>query len=174
MMSMKEQSNMDRNFLKARPKRREEGLIVREVGDEVIVYDLDRHEAHCLNPEAAEIWNACDGVRDGRAILLEIRGKETTEDHETAYLIGLGELRRNRLLEGERHGSGTGVPADTNRRELLARLGKAAAVTVALPAVMSIVSPTPAEAASCIASGDPCSSSSQCCSGLCLPSGTCA
>ena len=165
---------MDQSYLTARPKRRDEGLIVREVESEVIVYDLDRHEAHCLNPEAARLWNSCDGKLDGRQILYQLYGDDLESDHEAAYLIGLQQLQEKHLLD---EGNGTAsVVHETgvSRREIVASYGKVAAVAVALPAVMSIVAPTPAEAASCFATGASCSSSSECCSGLCLPGGTCA
>ena len=165
---------MDHSYLTARPKRRDEGLIVRDVESEVIVYDLDRHEAHCLNPEAARLWNACDGSRDGREITHHLYGDQLEEGHEAAFLVGLQELQEKHLLDEDHPGFTFGAEAHVNRRELLARYGKVAAVTVALPAVMSIVSPTPAEALSCLASGAGCSTSSECCSGLCLPGGTCA
>jgi len=164
---------MDDSYLTSRPKRREDGLIVREVEGEMIVYDLDRHEAHCLNPEAARLWNSCNGKLDGRQILHQLYGDDLESDHEAAYLIGLQQLREKNLLD---EGNGTAsVEHETrvSRREIVARYGKVAAVAVALPAVMSIVAPTPAEADSCFASGASCSTSSQCCSGLCV-SGTCA
>jgi hypothetical protein len=57
------------------------------------------------------------------------------------------------------------------RRELIRRLGLAAAAS--LPLVTSIVAPTPAQAASCLPSGQPCTSSLQCCSAVCA-GGACA
>ena len=43
------------------PKKRKEGIIVKELPDEVLVYDLDRDKAHCLNHSAAAVWERCDG-----------------------------------------------------------------------------------------------------------------
>ena len=43
------------------PLARRERLLVEELPDEVLVYDLDREKAHCLNRTAALIWNHCDG-----------------------------------------------------------------------------------------------------------------
>jgi hypothetical protein len=163
---MKERDDMDRSYLEARPKRRGDNLVVREVEGEAVVYDLVSHEAHCLNPEAARLWQACDGVRDGRTLLDQLHGPGWAAEHEAALAVGLQQLAKKGLLV---EGSLAGPLAGTSRRELLARFGKAAAITVALPAVMSIVSPTPAEADSCLASNHPCTSSSQCCSGLCNP-----
>jgi hypothetical protein len=171
---MKELRKMDRNCMTSRPKRRDDGLIVRQLEREVIVYDLERHEAHCLNPEAARLWNACDGNRDEWEILHLVYGDLPGQGHEAALLFGLQQLREKHLMEGDTAGATPESAAHISRRDIFVRYGKVAAVTVALPAVMSIVSPTPAEAASCLASGASCSSSSQCCSGLCLGGGICA
>jgi hypothetical protein len=43
------------------PCARTEGLVVQTLADEVLVYDLERHKAHCLNHAAALIWKHCDG-----------------------------------------------------------------------------------------------------------------
>ena len=46
-----------------KPRARTEGLVVRELPDELLVYDLERHRAHCLNPTAALVFKHCDGRR---------------------------------------------------------------------------------------------------------------
>jgi Coenzyme PQQ synthesis protein D (PqqD) len=33
----------------------------RELDDEVVIYDPQRHEGHCLNSTAAAVWRRCDG-----------------------------------------------------------------------------------------------------------------
>jgi hypothetical protein len=43
------------------PHARSEGLVIRELPEETLVYDLKRHRAHCLNPTAARVWSYCDG-----------------------------------------------------------------------------------------------------------------
>jgi hypothetical protein len=164
---MEERRNMDGGYLAERPKRRGEGLIEREIDGEVVVYDLESHEAHCLNPEAARLWRACDGDRDGREILRHLHGENFHAGHEAALLIGLEQLEKSSLLETDAADSAVELIAHTSRRELLSRVGKVVAVTVALPAILSIVAPTPAEASTCVASGGACTSSAQCCSGLC-------
>lgn len=47
-----------------RPAARTRDVVVRTVGDEVLVYDLARHRAHSLNPVATAVWRAWDGARD--------------------------------------------------------------------------------------------------------------
>jgi hypothetical protein len=43
------------------PEAWEEGLVVQEMPDEVLGYDLDRHRSHCPNHPAALVWRHCDG-----------------------------------------------------------------------------------------------------------------
>ncbi|PYS79821.1 MAG: hypothetical protein DMF70_12375, partial [Acidobacteria bacterium] len=52
---MKQASNQ------TKPLARKEGLVIQELPDEVLVYDLDRDRAHCLNETAAFVWQRCDG-----------------------------------------------------------------------------------------------------------------
>jgi hypothetical protein len=152
-----------------RPRARGEGLLVRELDGEVLVYDLERHRAVCLNPAAAAVWRRCDGRTDvaglGRALGAEL-GRA---DAEAAVWLALEQLARDRLLD-----DAVVRPAGAarvTRRELIRRLGLAAAAT--LPLVTSVVAPTPAQAASCLPAGQPCDSGLQCCSTICS-GGTCA
>jgi hypothetical protein len=43
------------------PRARKDGLIVQNLPDETLVYDLERDRAHCLNQTAAFVWQHCDG-----------------------------------------------------------------------------------------------------------------
>ena len=43
------------------PAARTSGLVVRELAEETLVYDEERHRAHCLNRTAALVWRHCDG-----------------------------------------------------------------------------------------------------------------
>jgi hypothetical protein len=161
---------MDVSQLQGAPKQRTEGLVVREVDDEVIVYDLARHEAHCLNPEAARIWRACDGQRDAGALLDHLYGEAAAGDDSTGFALhaGLVDLNKRHLFdEALELPPLAESPGSKSRREFFGSLGKAAAVAVALPTVISIVAPTPAEASTCQGTGESCSTSSECCSGLC-------
>ena len=46
-----------------KPRARSDGLVVRHLPGELIVYDLERHAAHCLNETAATIFRHADGRR---------------------------------------------------------------------------------------------------------------
>lgn len=148
-----------------RPRARREGLLVREAADELLVYDLERHRAVCLNRAAARVWRACDG-RTGvdemaRALADELGGDAALA--EEAVLLALERLGRDRLLEERLPARAQG--RRMSRRELLRAAGVAAAAS--LPLVVSVVAPTAAQASSCLPTGSSCSSSLECCSGVC-------
>jgi len=42
----------------ARPRKRRDGLVVQELPEETLVYDLERHKAHCLEAASAAVWEA--------------------------------------------------------------------------------------------------------------------
>jgi hypothetical protein len=154
-----------------RPRARRESLVVREVGDEVVVYDLPTHQAHCLNAVAAAVWRSCDGRTEPREIARRLSLPPGAPGSEQVVRVALDLLGEARLLEDRPSG-----PAARPRRVLLGRLGAAAALS--LPVVASLLVPEPAAAQSCVPLNQPCSASSQCCpnnQGLgCCRNGRCA
>ena len=112
--------------------------MVKTVGDEVLVYDLERARAHSLDALAAAIWRQCDGRRPVAALAAAVRAETGVPVTAAAVEYGLAALGRARLLAGERP-----VPGPT-RRQVLARIGTAAAI----PLVLSITAPTAAQAQS--------------------------
>jgi hypothetical protein len=145
------------------PRARQEKLLVHELADEVLVYDLKRHKAHCLNRTAALVWNRCDGQSSVTEIARLLEHEMGTSVDEDVVRLALNQLERVGLL-GERPSQAMGT-VRVRRRELMRRMGLAAAVS--LPLVVSILSPTSAQAQSCGASGTLCTSHAQCCSGVC-------
>ncbi len=157
------------------PKARKAELIVREFADELLVYDKQRHEAHCLNRTAAVIWKYCDGSTSIAEIARRL-AHETGESgpvNERLVWQALKQFRRDHLLEERIE-----IPfqmlaprkAGANRRQALRALGVTA--VIAVPLVTSMVAPTPAQAVSCLGPGSTCTTSAQCCNGSCT-SGTC-
>jgi Coenzyme PQQ synthesis protein D (PqqD) len=146
-----------------KPLARKEGLVIQELPDEVLVYDLDRDRAHCLNETAAYVWQHCDGRTTTDQIAQALGAKANAAVDEKVVWLAIDQLRRNHLM------TNTPIPppaiAGMNRRDMVRALGLAA--VVAVPVVASIVAPTPAQAATCVASGGPCTIGSQCCSGVC-------
>jgi hypothetical protein len=123
-----------------KPVARKNGLLVRDLADEVVVYDQERHEAHCLNRTAAVVFRNADGQRsigDLATLLTTDAGPEA----EGLVEMALGQLGEAHLLEG----APPPVPdAGLARRDAVKRVGIGA---VLLPLVTSILAPSPAEAA---------------------------
>jgi hypothetical protein len=144
------------------PRRRVQNLVVDDgLPDELLVYDLDRHKAHCLNQAAALVWKSWDGKSTASEIARRISRKLKSDFPEDAVWLALRQLERLHLLEGS-----ASIPhrfAATSRREMIRNLSIAA--VVAVPIVTSIVSPTPAQAVSCAQSGEPCGSNGLACCG---------
>ena len=162
-----------------KPRRRKKGLAVQNLANEVLVYDLERHRAHCLNKAAALVWRQCDGETSVSDMARVLKEKLDTPADPELIRYALDRLGRAHLLEGR------AVPAKYSRRDFMQRLKKIGlAASVALPVVSSIVSPTPAHAMSCVqdsqcgAVGDcvPCyvgtanqCAAKRCCNGNCQP-----
>jgi hypothetical protein len=131
------------------PRARRDRLVVRELPGEVVVYDLERHRAHCLNPTAALVFQSADGeatVDDLAGILRRDLG---VSHADRLVWLALDRLEGAHLLDDTPE-----PPAELarhSRRDLLRRAGLAAAL---LPAVASILAPTPAEAAATCVQGD--------------------
>lgn len=154
---------------KTKPLARKEGLVIQELPDEVLVYDLDRDRAHCLNETAAFVWQRCDGRTTTGEIARSLGKKVNASVDEKVVWFALDQLGRNHLM-ATRPVAPQSI-AGMNRREMVRALGLAAAVAV--PVVASIVAPTPAQAATCKASGAACTTGAECCSGICTGGTTC-
>ncbi|HKZ02487.1 MAG TPA: PqqD family peptide modification chaperone [Pyrinomonadaceae bacterium] len=146
------------------PRVRKDKLITRQVAGELLIYDQNREKAYCLNRSAALIWSYCNG----KTTIAEISRVVTSElnarvDERTVWLAII-QFGKDNLLE-EKLTVPPPMRQGMNRRELARALGVAA--MVAIPVVTSIVAPTAAQAASCRQTGETCSSSAECCSGVC-------
>jgi hypothetical protein len=153
----------------AKPLARAQGVVVRELAEEVLVYDLDTHRAVCLNSTAAAVWRLCDGRRTPADIRRALERSAKGAVPEELVWLALEQLGKDGLLDARarRPPELAGIP----RREMIRRVGLAAAI--ALPTVVSIVAPTPADAGSCVPSGGSCGEAAQCCQGSVCVGGTC-
>lgn len=159
------------------PHAREDGLVVKELPDELLVYDTERHRAHCLNPTAALVWKHCDGGKSVEQIAELLRAELDVPHAEKLVWSALHRLGKARLLREPM--SPPPEVARCSRRELVRRLGLVGALAVLVPVVTSIVAPTPAEAAAtCVGIGGcggqpfgtPCGPT---CTNICNGSGDC-
>jgi transposase len=179
------------------PEARRTGVIRKEVDGELLVYDLTRDKAHCLNESAAAIWKRCDARTSIKEIAASLAKEVGATVDERVVWLALADLRRTHLLEEPRNenhksakdnvegtsraglvgGEESGVEPPhskrgqwpqvmlgMSRREAVKRIGLGAAI--ALPVVISITAPTPAQALSCVQAGGACSTTPQCCENL--------
>jgi hypothetical protein len=138
------------------PVARRRNLIVKELPDETLIYDLDSDQAHCLNHTAALVWKNCDGDTSVSALCSLLEKEVSNPVAPEVVWLALDQLYKFRLLEGS-----PALPAKLagiKRRELIKRIGLAA---LTLPVIMSISTPTAAQA------GSPCS----CTGNNCRPTG---
>jgi hypothetical protein len=144
------------------PKARKDRLIIKELPDETLVYDLDTDKAHCLNVSASLVWKKCNGSRHVSEIAqslgdsLEVDAAE--DDKEQIVWFALAQLDKFKLLENQGI-----VPASAikTRRQVIKTLGITA---IALPLVATMIVPISAEAASC---GQACTNPPDCTAAAC-------
>jgi hypothetical protein len=144
--------------MESKPIARTNEIVVLEVENETLVYDLRVSEAHCLNETAAFVWKNCDGSNTVTEIagLIESRYKMPV-DGDFVWLA-LDQLQERKLLaDGFVDRSRL-----TSRREMIKRVGMAS--VIAAPIIASVVAPNAAYAAVSCACVNP---------GACLTQTTC-
>jgi hypothetical protein len=143
------------------PRARAEGLIIQELPDELLVYDLDRHRSHCLNRTAALVWRHCDGKTTVLEMTTLLQREFAEPFDEDVVWLALKRLQRARLLQD---------PADlpesgsSSRRALMRRMAMVggAALVASIP-----VPSARAAAASAGGTGSPCTKNKDCISNHC-------
>lgn len=148
------------------PVARKEGLVIQEMPDELLVYDLESNKAHCLNETASTVWKACNGENSVTEIANLFEGK-----NEDLIWLAIDQLQENNLLEKEYQLDMQGK----SRRELIKKVGLAS--VLALPVVASLTAPSSVLAAASCACVNPvdCAALTSCPStSNCNGAGTCA
>lgn len=111
-------------------------ITIREIEAETLIYDARTHRAWCLNPSSACVWQLCDGQNTVLEIAAAAERELGSAVNEDLVLFTLEELQRKGLLECgmlEEH------PLDATRREMIGKIGLAAAAF--LPVVAAITAP---------------------------------
>lgn len=124
------------------PKARKKGLVIQEMPDEVLVYDLDEHKAHCLNSTAAKVWQACDGEKEIFEIAKLLNNTDSKVAEDLVWLA-IDQLNQNNLLENEVSSKFEGM----TRRDVIKKVGIAAAVSLPIISILSF--PSSALAVTC-------------------------
>jgi hypothetical protein len=124
------------------PVARKTGLVIQDVPEEVLVYDMDTNKAHCLNKTAAMVWKSCDGTRTVSQIaeyVGSLAGEKVTDDF---VWLAIDQLNESDLLEKQISPDFKGL----SRRDVIKRIGLGS--MIALPVIASLVAPPTAMAAS--------------------------
>ncbi len=117
------------------PMARQKGLVVQEMPDEVLIYDLDSNKAHCLNQSAALVWKSCDGNNSVNDIVREFENNGGGKVTEDLVWLAIDQLNEKGLLQGEIASRFQGQ----SRRQVIKTIGLAS--MVALPVIASLVAP---------------------------------
>jgi hypothetical protein len=140
------------------PKARTDNLVVRELDDETLVYDMDRDQAHCLNQTAALVWKQCDGKTTASEAARALKKELDAPVDADVIWLAVTQLQRFHLVDV------SGKSPAVSRRDLVLKYAPAA---LALPVIMSISAPAPAGVASCGSGGAPCGAGfPECCPGF--------
>ncbi len=125
------------------PRARHEGLVTKEVDNELLIYDRESDRAHCLNVTTTAIWKRCDGRTSVAEIARIVSKSLSVRVDESLVHFALKQLNLNELLVGYETSN---LPADLTRRNIVRRLGVGIAL---VPLITSITAPTALAAISC-------------------------
>jgi Coenzyme PQQ synthesis protein D (PqqD) len=126
------------------PIARKEDLVTRQLPGELLIYDLQRHKAFCLNQSAAIVWRSCNGKRTLADLTEELQRHSESPIDEQVVWLALDQLQKSNLLQMRFSPS---LKLRISRRGLI-RAGMA--TTIAVPVITMIVAPIAASAASTI------------------------
>ena len=131
------------------PIGRRDKIVIQEVNDEMLIYDLKLNRAVCLNKTSAMVWELCDGQKSVSEIAEHLSKKLNKPVTDEFVWFAIEQLNKEGLLESDRK---TESPfKGLSRREVIRKVGFAS--MIALPLVSSIVAPTSAHAQSCVGMG---------------------
>lgn len=121
------------------PKVRNQNIVIQEIGDEILIYDLEINKAYCLNETSAIVYRNCDGETDFTEI------KTNHNFSEELISFALEQLEKENLLEKD---SGFISPfKGFSRREVIKKVGLGSIAL--LPVITSVVAPKAVNAQSC-------------------------
>ena len=126
------------------PRSRGDGLLEEAIGEELLLYDIESHTAHCLTPVAACVWRHCDGGHNVTQ-LAQLAGAD-----ESLIAEALHELRERELLNAEPElVTSESVVSGVSRREAFVQAARYGAAAAAGSMIVSATAATPAMASSC-------------------------
>ena len=134
------------------PKSRKENLVIQELEGEVLIYDLEKNKAFCLNETSALVWQCCDGSRTIASITDTVGKQLNSQVNEDLVWLALDQLSKENLLENKNEVKNKF--AGLSRREAVKKVGLAS--LVALPMIASLTAPVAAQGTSACNTGTTC------------------
>lgn len=124
------------------PKARTENIVVQDLKNETLIYDLITNKAFNLNQTLSIVFNACDGIMT----FAELKRKYKFADD--FIHLALDELKSENLLAENHQSPFAGI----NRRDVIKKVGFASLFV--LPLISGLVAPQAIQAASAIDNND--------------------
>lgn len=132
------------------PKARTREIVVQEIENETLIYDLKTNQVLCLNQTSAMVWKYCSGKNSIAEIADKLSFELKTIVSEEVVEFAIEQLKKEKLIENESEII-TNI-SFLSRREAIRRIGLTSAVM--LPIISSVTAPTALQAQSvCLANG---------------------
>ena len=119
------------------PKSRQSNLVVQDLENEILIYDLKINKAYCLNETSAMVWQFCDGKNSVSEISRLMTSKLKTQVSAELVWLALDGLQRENLLGND--AEFTAQFAGFSRRQAIKKVGLAS--MIALPFISSAFAP---------------------------------
>lgn len=129
---------------KTTPIVRKNDLVIQQVDDELMIYDLAINKAFCLNKISYLVWQAADGNKSILEIADFVSKKLNSPVNEDLIWLALEQLKKENLID--KASLNLSPFKGMKRREIIKKVGLS--TLVALPLIMSLTTPTAAQSAS--------------------------
>jgi hypothetical protein len=117
------------------PLARKANLVIQELDNEILIYDLKINKVFSLNETSALVWQFSDGSRSTAEIAQVISQTLKLPIKEDFVWLALSQLGKEKLLDNE-------IPVNfqgSTRREVIKRIGLASMIT--LPMISTLIAP---------------------------------
>jgi hypothetical protein len=120
-----------------KPISRQENIVVQNIDGEILIYDLIKNKAFCLNQTSALVWQACDGTRTIAEITSFLGKQLNSQADEDVVWLALDMLSKENLIRdnyqlGEKF-------SGLSRRAAIRKIGLSS--LTALPLITSLTAP---------------------------------
>ena len=126
------------------PSTRKDNLVIQDLEQEVLVYDLLINKAYYLNETSSMVWRMCDGTKSADEISRSASKKTGLPISEDIVWLALNQFKKDNLLEDSKDFAT--IFDGLSRREIVKKVGFAS--VVALPVISSVIAPSAVHAQS--------------------------